>query len=145
MSERRLVAATVRRYGLSRSLLVTWRRAFAADRTRIRGWRPPTTAGRVWREMCFRTSSAGAFPDLNFCFSFAPGGYDKPKLFPPQNLSISPTRPGGEHRGAASLTIRSLAGSSIEDRDRMGVQHAGSPLQTIELDARAKFGSRPVD
>jgi transposase len=32
MSEPRLVAATARRYGLSRSLLVTWRRAFAADR-----------------------------------------------------------------------------------------------------------------
>ncbi|MCP1927432.1 IS66-like element accessory protein TnpA [Bradyrhizobium elkanii] len=32
MSEPRLVAATARRYGLSRSLLVTWRRAFAANR-----------------------------------------------------------------------------------------------------------------
>jgi transposase len=31
MSEPRLVAATARRYGLSRSLLVTWRRAFAAN------------------------------------------------------------------------------------------------------------------
>ena len=34
MSEPRLVAATARRYGLSRSLLVTWRRAFAATRTK---------------------------------------------------------------------------------------------------------------
>lgn len=34
MSEPRLVAATARRYGLSRSLLVTWRRAFAADRAK---------------------------------------------------------------------------------------------------------------
>ncbi|WOH64069.1 IS66-like element accessory protein TnpA [Bradyrhizobium sp. BWA-3-5] len=34
MSEPRLVAATARRYGLSRSLLVTWRRAFAANRTK---------------------------------------------------------------------------------------------------------------
>lgn len=32
MSEPRLVAATARRYGLSRSLLVTWRRAFATNR-----------------------------------------------------------------------------------------------------------------
>ncbi|WP_019200262.1 IS66-like element accessory protein TnpA [Afipia birgiae] len=32
LSEPRLVAATARRYGLSRSLLVTWRRAFAANR-----------------------------------------------------------------------------------------------------------------
>ena len=32
LSEPRLVAATARRYGLSRSLLVTWRRAFAATR-----------------------------------------------------------------------------------------------------------------
>jgi transposase len=32
MSEPRLVAATARRYGLSRSLLVTWRRTFAANR-----------------------------------------------------------------------------------------------------------------
>jgi transposase len=31
MSEPRLVAATARRYGLSRSLLVTWRRAFAPN------------------------------------------------------------------------------------------------------------------
>lgn len=34
LSEPRLVAATARRYGLSRSLLVTWRRAFAAMRTK---------------------------------------------------------------------------------------------------------------
>ncbi|WGD50922.1 hypothetical protein QA641_35950 [Bradyrhizobium sp. CB1650] len=34
MSEPRLVAATARPYGLSRSVLVTWRRAFAADRTK---------------------------------------------------------------------------------------------------------------
>lgn len=34
LSEPRLVAATARRYGLSRSLLVAWRRAFAANRTK---------------------------------------------------------------------------------------------------------------
>lgn len=34
LSEARLVAATARRYGLSRSLLVTWRRAFAATRAK---------------------------------------------------------------------------------------------------------------
>ena len=34
LSEPRLVAATARRYGLSRSLLVSWRRAFAADRAK---------------------------------------------------------------------------------------------------------------
>jgi transposase len=34
LSEPRLVAATARRYGLSRSLLVTWRRAFVANRTK---------------------------------------------------------------------------------------------------------------
>ncbi len=34
LSEPRLVAATARRYGLSRSLLVTWRRALAADRAK---------------------------------------------------------------------------------------------------------------
>ena len=33
-SEPRLVAATARRYGLSRSLLVTWRRAFATNRAK---------------------------------------------------------------------------------------------------------------
>lgn len=33
MSEPRLLAATARRYGLSRSLLVTWQRALAANRT----------------------------------------------------------------------------------------------------------------
>ncbi|MGY3473575.1 transposase [Bradyrhizobium ottawaense] len=33
LSEPRLVAATARPYGLSRSLLVTWRRAFVANRT----------------------------------------------------------------------------------------------------------------
>jgi transposase len=36
MSEPRLVAATARRYGLSRSLLVTWRRAFATNRAKSR-------------------------------------------------------------------------------------------------------------
>lgn len=34
MSEPRLVAATARRHGLSRSLLVTWRRALAADQVK---------------------------------------------------------------------------------------------------------------
>ena len=34
LSEPRLVAATARHYGLSRSLLVTWRRAFAADQAK---------------------------------------------------------------------------------------------------------------
>ncbi|RXH36681.1 transposase [Bradyrhizobium nanningense] len=34
LSEPRLVAATARRYGLSRSLLVTWRRAFTANPTK---------------------------------------------------------------------------------------------------------------
>ena len=34
LSEPRLVAATARQYGLSRSLLVTWRRAFAADQAK---------------------------------------------------------------------------------------------------------------
>ena len=34
LSEPRLVAATARRYGLSRSLLVSWRRAIAANRAK---------------------------------------------------------------------------------------------------------------
>src|ERR1700750_596148 len=34
MSEPRLVAATARRYGLSRSLLVTWRRDLVANRAK---------------------------------------------------------------------------------------------------------------
>jgi transposase len=34
LSEPRLVAATARRYGLSRSLLLTWRRAMEADRAK---------------------------------------------------------------------------------------------------------------
>ena len=34
LSEPPLVAATARRYGLSRSLLLTWRRAMEADRTK---------------------------------------------------------------------------------------------------------------
>jgi transposase len=34
MSEPRLIAATSRRYGLSRSLLLTWRKALEADRAR---------------------------------------------------------------------------------------------------------------
>jgi transposase len=34
ISEPRLIAATARRYGLSRSLLLTWRKALEADRAR---------------------------------------------------------------------------------------------------------------
>jgi transposase len=34
MSEPRLIAATARRYGLSRSLLLTWRKTFEADRNK---------------------------------------------------------------------------------------------------------------
>src|ERR1700759_1731143 len=48
MSEPRLVAATARRYGLSRSLMVTWRRAFATNRAKSPGWFCQSICCRGW-------------------------------------------------------------------------------------------------
>jgi hypothetical protein len=33
--------------------------------------------------MSFSTCSAGALPGPDFCFIFAPGGYDEPEILPP--------------------------------------------------------------
>jgi hypothetical protein len=38
---------------------------------------------RVWRRMSFSTCSAGALFDPDFCFIFAPCGYDEPEILPP--------------------------------------------------------------
>ena len=35
---------------------------------------------RVWRRMSFRTCSAGALAGADFCFIFAPYGYDEPEI-----------------------------------------------------------------
>lgn len=37
---------------------------------------------RVWRRMSFSTCSAGALPGPDFCFIFAPYGYDEPETLP---------------------------------------------------------------
>ncbi|MCW2130753.1 hypothetical protein M2226_009552 [Bradyrhizobium elkanii] len=47
--------------------------------------------------MSFSTWSAGALPGPDFCFIFAPGGYDEPEILPPQNPTICLTGPDGEH------------------------------------------------
>jgi hypothetical protein len=38
--------------------------------------------------MFFSTRSAGALPGPDFCFIFAPGGYDEPEILPSGNPSI---------------------------------------------------------
>lgn len=38
---------------------------------------------RVCRRMSFSTCFAGALPDPDFCFIFAPCGYDEPEILPP--------------------------------------------------------------
>ncbi|WP_259265926.1 DUF3363 domain-containing protein [Bradyrhizobium elkanii] len=47
--------------------------------------------------MSFSTCSAGALPGPDFCFIFAPGGYDEPEILPPQNPPVCLTGPDGEH------------------------------------------------
>ncbi|QHO73865.1 hypothetical protein ACH79_15600 [Bradyrhizobium sp. CCBAU 051011] len=37
-------------------------------------------------------------PGPDFCFIFAPDGYDEPEILPPQNPSVCLTGPDGEHR-----------------------------------------------
>ncbi|MCW2130619.1 hypothetical protein M2226_009418 [Bradyrhizobium elkanii] len=39
-------------------------------------------------------------PGPDFCFIFAPGGYDEPEILPPQNPPVCLTGPDGEHRRA---------------------------------------------
>ncbi len=49
---------------------------------------PLNTTGGVWRRMSFSTCSAGALPGPDFCFIFAPYGYDEPETFPSESPSI---------------------------------------------------------
>src|ERR1700693_3428775 len=43
---------------------------------------------RVRRRMSFSTCSAGALPGPDFCFIFAPCGYDEPEILPSGSPSI---------------------------------------------------------
>src|ERR1700684_392531 len=52
---------------------------------------------RVWRRMSFSTCSAGALPSPDFCFIFAPYGYDEPEILPPCSPTICLTGADGEH------------------------------------------------
>jgi hypothetical protein len=40
-------------------------------------------------------------PGPDFCFIFAPGGYDEPEILPPQNPSICLTRADGKQSSNA--------------------------------------------
>jgi hypothetical protein len=42
-------------------------------------------------------------PGPDFCFIFAPGGYDEPEILPPQNPSICLTRADGKQAHTAQL------------------------------------------
>src|SRR6476619_5199787 len=52
---------------------------------------------RVWCRMSFSTCSAGALPGPDFCFIFAPCGYDEPEILPSGSPSIGLTGADGEH------------------------------------------------
>ncbi|WP_338830024.1 SDR family NAD(P)-dependent oxidoreductase [Bradyrhizobium sp. 27S5] len=75
---------------------------------------------RVWRRMSLSTCSAGALPGPDFCFIFAPGGYDEPEILPPQNPSICLTRPDGKHNISSTYGHEGAAGASVY----VGSKHA---------------------
>src|ERR1700691_5528181 len=56
---------------------------------------------RVWRRMSFSTCSAGALPGPDFCFIFAPCGYDEPEILPSGSPSICLIGADGEQIGYA--------------------------------------------
>src|SRR5271163_2884875 len=47
--------------------------------------------------MSFSTCSAGALPGPDFCFIFAPCGYDEPEILPSESPSICLRGADGEH------------------------------------------------
>src|SRR6478735_8718046 len=49
--------------------------------------------------MFFSTCSAGALSGPDFCFIFAPCGYDEPEILPSGSPSIGLTGADGGHRG----------------------------------------------
>ncbi len=51
---------------------------------------------RVWRRMSFSTCSAGVLPGPDFCFIFAPYGYDEPETLPSKSPSIGLRAAEGE-------------------------------------------------
>src|SRR5580692_13018122 len=53
---------------------------------------------RVRRRMSFSTCSAGALPGPDFCFIFAPCGYDEPEILPSGSPSICLIGADGEHK-----------------------------------------------
>ncbi len=80
--------------------------------------------------MPFSTCSAGALTGPDFCFIFAPGGYDEPEILAPQNPSICLTSPGGEH---LSLSFLSMPGQ--RPGRRLHIALPNRPV--IELDSHA--------
>src|SRR6516164_8401095 len=52
---------------------------------------------RVWRRIVFSTCSAGAFSGPDFCFIFAPCGYDEPEILPSESPSLCLMSADGEH------------------------------------------------
>src|SRR4029077_17904143 len=58
---------------------------------------------RVWRRMSFRTCSAGALPGPDFCFIFAPCGYDETEILPSGSPSIGLTGADGEQCGTMRM------------------------------------------
>src|ERR1700722_11196950 len=54
---------------------------------------------RVWRRMSFSTCSAGALPGPDFCFIFAPHGYDEPEILHSWRTTIRLLGADGEQSG----------------------------------------------
>src|SRR5690606_18764575 len=54
--------------------------------------------------MSFSTCSAGALPGPDFCFIFAPCGYDEPEILPSESPSICLMRADGEQQGITLST-----------------------------------------
>src|SRR3954470_8931222 len=64
---------------------------------------------RVWRRMFFSTCSAGGLSGPDFCFIFAPCGYDEPEVLPSGSPSIGLTGADGGHPDDVRHQIIDLA------------------------------------
>src|SRR5690606_32002716 len=81
--------------------------------------------------MSFSTCSAGALPGPDFCFIFAPCGYDEPEILPSESPSICLMCAVGEHPEHQKLS----RGRTGQRRERIDDRHPFFRIERRLIDA----------
>src|SRR3954453_14238736 len=86
--------------------------------------------------MSFSTCSAGALPGPDFCFIFAPCGYDEPEILPSGSPSIGLTGADGGHSPFTGGIVQQWSRSDVEARSKL-VFNAIQPLLSRDVEDQA--------